>query len=85
MMILIIQFCPAVCNFPSLNSIYSPQHLIFKHLNLCSSLRVRDQVSHPYKTRGKLQSLFILIVKFLDRNAKDSEIIGTKYSLNISS
>jgi hypothetical protein len=30
-------------------------------LSLCSSLNVRDQVSHPYKTTGKIIALYILI------------------------
>jgi hypothetical protein len=55
MMLLIVQFCPASCNFPPSYSTYSPQHLNLKLLNLCSSLRVGDQVSHLYKTTGKLQ------------------------------
>jgi phosphate starvation-inducible membrane PsiE len=33
-------------------------------LNLCSSLSVRDQVSHPYKTTGKIMILYILILSF---------------------
>jgi hypothetical protein len=33
-------------------------------LNLCASLSARDQVSHPYKTTGKIV-LYILIFKFL--------------------
>jgi hypothetical protein len=33
---------------------------------LCSSLKVRDQVSHPYKTIGKIKILYILIFTFLD-------------------
>jgi hypothetical protein len=28
-------------------------------LSLCSSLKVRDQVSHPYRTRGKIIVLYI--------------------------
>ena len=35
-------------------------------LSLCSSLNVKDQVSHPYKTRGKIIVLYISIFKFLD-------------------
>jgi hypothetical protein len=30
-------------------------------LSLCSSLSVRDQVSHPYKTRGKIIVLYTLV------------------------
>jgi hypothetical protein len=33
---------------------------------LCFSLSVRDQVSHPYKTTGKIMGLYILIFKFLE-------------------
>ena len=35
-------------------------------LSLCSSLNVSDQVSHPYKTTGKITVLYILIFIFLD-------------------
>ena len=34
-------------------------------LSLCSSLNVSDQVSHPYKTTGKIIVRFILIFIFL--------------------
>jgi len=39
---------------------------IIKDLGLCSSLHVSDQVSHPYKTTGKIIVLFISIYIFLD-------------------
>jgi hypothetical protein len=32
---------------------------------LCSSLHVRNQVLHPYKTTGKIIVLYILIFVFL--------------------
>jgi hypothetical protein len=35
--------------------------------NLQSSLGMRDQVSHPYKTTGKIIILYILIFKFFVR------------------
>jgi hypothetical protein len=35
-------------------------------LHLCFSLKVRDQVSHPYKTTGKIIILYILMYTFLD-------------------
>jgi hypothetical protein len=51
MQLLIMQFSPTSCHFIPLRSKYSPKHPV---LNLCSSLNVRDQFSHPYKTTGKI-------------------------------
>jgi hypothetical protein len=45
-----MQFSPISCHFISLRSKYSPQHPV---RSLCSYLNVRDQVFHPYRTRGK--------------------------------
>jgi hypothetical protein len=39
-------------------------------LSLCSSLNVRGQVLHPYRTTGKIIVLYILIYTFLDRREK---------------
>jgi len=44
-------------------------------LNVCSSLRMRNQVSHPYKTPCKNQSLCILIFKFLQRRGEDRRFL----------
>ena len=40
-------------------------------LSLRSSLNVRDQVSHPYKTTGKIIITYIFIFKFLDSNLEN--------------
>ena len=40
-------------------------------LSLRSSLNVSGQVSHPYKTIGKIIVLYILIFKFLDSKLED--------------
>jgi hypothetical protein len=39
-------------------------------LNLCSSHIIRDQVSHPYKTTGKLTVFYILIFSFYTTDGK---------------
>jgi hypothetical protein len=36
-----------------------------------SSFNVRDQVSHPYRTTGKIIVLHILNLKFFDSNRED--------------
>jgi hypothetical protein len=41
------------------------------HLSLCSSLDVRDQVSHPYRSTGKIIVLYHLIFVFLDSRRED--------------
>jgi hypothetical protein len=40
-------------------------------LSLCASLNVREQVSHPYRTTGKITVVCILIVIFLDSRRED--------------
>jgi hypothetical protein len=71
------QWSSSLCNFlrdPSsyllgpnvlLNTLFS------KTLSLCSSLKVRDQVSHPYNTTGKITVLYILIFRFLGMKRED--------------
>jgi hypothetical protein len=40
-------------------------------LRLCSSLSVRDQLSHPYKTTDKVIVLYTLIFVLLDSKLED--------------
>jgi hypothetical protein len=57
--------------FIPLRSKYSPKHPVFKALNMCASLNVRDKVSHPYITTGKIFVLYVLIFTFLDTRLED--------------
>jgi len=52
-------------------------------LNLRSSLNMRDQVSHPYKTKGEISVLYILtIIMFMDCKLKDKRFPWIKSALN---
>jgi len=53
MKLLIMQSSPAFHHFLPLRHKYSPWHLVVKRLQWFS-LGVRDKVSHPYKTTGKI-------------------------------
>jgi hypothetical protein len=62
---------------PVTSSLFGPDILLstlFSNtLSLCSSLNVRDQVSHPNRTTGKIIVLYIVI--FIDRQDKGVENI----------
>jgi hypothetical protein len=61
MKLIIMQFSPRSV-FLHFRSKYLPQHSPFsKTLSLCSSPKVRDQVSHPYSTTGKITVLYVLM------------------------
>jgi hypothetical protein len=55
-------------------------------LSLCSSLKVKDQFSHPYSTTGKITVLYILKLSFLiwDGKTKDIWLNDSKHSLNLN-
>jgi hypothetical protein len=74
MKFLIVQIPPFSCHLIPLRSKYSSQNPVLKHLSLCSSLSVRDQVSHPYKTTGRIMVLYILTFTFLDSRRDDKRL-----------
>jgi hypothetical protein len=47
------------------------QHPVLKHPQSISSLNVREQVSHPYRTTDKIIVLHILIFMFFDSRRED--------------
>jgi hypothetical protein len=51
---------------PSSLAEYLLKHPVLEHPQHAFSLNVRDQVSHPYKTTGKIIVLYILTFFFLD-------------------
>jgi hypothetical protein len=62
----IMQLYPTCCHFTSFRSKYSPQHPVLKHPQFVTSPNVRDQISHPCRTTGKIIVWNILIFAFLD-------------------
>jgi hypothetical protein len=54
MKLLITQFSPV----PVTSSLWGPNI----PLRLCSSLNARGQVSHPYRTKGKIMVFIIIII-----------------------
>ena len=71
-------FSSSLCNHlhsPVTSSFLSPNiflNILFSNtLSFLSSRSVNNQVSHPYKTTGKITILYIFIFKFLDSNLED--------------
>jgi hypothetical protein len=67
-----------LCRFlqpPITSPLFDPDiilRILFSNtLSLCSSLNVREHVSHPYRTTGKIVVLSILIFTFLDSRRED--------------
>jgi hypothetical protein len=60
-------FIPLRSNIP-LSTLFS------NTFSLCFSLNVTDQVSHPYKTTGRIMVLYILTFTFLDSRWKGKRL-----------
>jgi hypothetical protein len=78
----------SLCSFlqpPITSPLFDPNILLntmFPYtLSLCSSLNVRDNVSHPYRTTGKIIVLYILICTFFtaDEKTEGSGLNGSKH------
>ena len=71
-------FSSSLCNLlhsPVTSSLLGPNILLntmFSNtLSFLSSLNISDQVSHPYKSTGKIIFLYNMSFKFFDRNLED--------------
>jgi hypothetical protein len=85
MKLLIVQLSSFSCYFILFGPNILLRTLFSNTLNLCSSLNVRDQVSHPYKTNGRIMGLYVLSFTFLDKRREDKESVpnGSKNSPNL--
>jgi hypothetical protein len=70
-----------LCNFlhfPVTSSLLGPNiplsTLFSNTLSLCTYLNVRDQVSHPYKTTGRIMVFYILTCRFLASRREDRRL-----------
>jgi hypothetical protein len=68
----------SLCSFPHSpvsSYLFGPNFLLStllsNTLSLCSSLNVRDQVSHPYRTTGKIIVLYVLVFTLFDSRRED--------------
>jgi hypothetical protein len=72
-----------LCKFlhpPVTSSLLGPNILfsstLFSNIpSLSSSLNVRGQVSHPYRTMGKIIVLYILMFTFFDSRREDGRVL----------
>jgi hypothetical protein len=68
--LLVMQFSPLSCHLIPLRPNILLSTLFSNTLSLRSSLKFRDQGSHPYETTGKIILLHIQIFTFFDREQK---------------
>jgi hypothetical protein len=72
----------SLCNFlqsPVTSSLFGPNILLrtlfSKTFSPCCSLTVRDQVSHPHETTGRITLFYILIFTFLESRREDKRVL----------
>jgi hypothetical protein len=79
-----MQFSPFSCHLIPLRPKYPPQHPVLKHpQSMC--LNARHQVSHPYRTAGKIIVLFVLIFTFFDSRQLTNFLLNYILSRSIGS
>jgi hypothetical protein len=71
----------SLCNFlysPVTSSLFGPNILLrtmfSNNFSLCTSINLRDQVSHPCKTTGRILVLHILTFTFQDNRREDKRL-----------
>jgi hypothetical protein len=71
----------SLCNFlhaPVTSTLFGPNSLLrtlFSNTaSLSSSLNMRDQVSHPYKTTGRIMVFYVLTFTFPDKRREDKKL-----------
>jgi len=74
-----MKFSPLSCYFVFLGPDILLSTLFFNTLSLHSSGNVSDQVSHPYKTTGKIMVPCFLIFIFLDNKLEDKRFCTKRW------
>jgi hypothetical protein len=70
--LLSVQLSPFSCYVMRLRSKYSSQNAVSQtHSAHAVPLMLRDQVSHPYKTTGRIMIFYVLTFTFLDSRRED--------------
>ena len=80
--LLVMQSPPFPCYLVPPRSKYSPQRHVLKHPQLPFLPQCNDQLSHPYKTTGKIIVLYIYIRKLLSWNIFDLIFFPMLYLIN---
>jgi hypothetical protein len=79
MELLIMYFSPTSRHFISLRSKFLLSTLFSNTLGPRSSLNIRDQVCHTYRTTGKLTILYVLTSVFLDSRREDKRFLTVAF------